>query len=81
VTESMPSNLEIKLLRDRDRKDITPYQRLKMAKDAALGRLSSLCILNTHAHGPFIVSSRLHCVLSLGANNNGWPQECNGCTK
>jgi serine/threonine protein kinase len=37
VTESMPSNLEIKLLRDRDRKDITPYQRLKMAKDAALG--------------------------------------------
>jgi serine/threonine protein kinase len=37
VTEYMPSNLEIKLLRDRDRKDITPYQRLKMAKDAALG--------------------------------------------
>jgi len=39
VTEYMPSNLEIKLLQNKNRKDMfTLYKRLKMAKDAALGR-------------------------------------------
>jgi len=38
VTEYMPSNLEIKLLQNKNRKDMfTLYKRLKMAKDAALG--------------------------------------------